>query len=580
MKRLLLKKLIVISRSEQSSLEVPFKKGLNIILGGNKTGKSYLIKSIFTALGCDCSKIEKDWKNLISTYLLYFEYGDEQYCVLRCGKEFSIMKEEKNNYTCVINTEKFQLFCDKLMEIFEVNMQCVISNNSEIINVTTPLLFRFQYIDQDDGWSDIGNEFKNVRYIKDWKGDTNKFITGYLNNDYYKLKAKKIQLSNDKEEKLKELKSNEMFVNSISHDLKKKSQLENLNQLNTVDDVQKKLIKLRNDTDDLRKKEYSIKEKMIKLDNNIFMKKIELNNIYKNIEETQKDISFAMEQDEEIICPICGTKHKNSLNEQLNLSAGLENSEKLRNILEDKINDFKEQLMNFNNEYEDIKNKILKNEELIKDSKEMLSYEELYKNKGKYELYNKCKQELVKIESKYKNLIGEIGALDEQIKEIKSKKRKNEITMQLKDKCKTFAEKINLPSTYIKFRDLVQVIDHTGSETPRLVYMYQSALYLYNLERGGNPFNFYVIDTPNQQGQDEDNLECIFKSMELLLSNKGQVIVGTERKTGLEEKANNIINLSTKRKCLNSEKYNEHINQLQSYQQIITEYIKRKEIEN
>ena len=580
MKRLLLKKLIVISRSEQSSLEVPFKKGLNIILGGNKTGKSSLIKSILTALGCDCSKIEKDWKNLISTYLLYFEYGDEQYCVLRCGKEFSIMKEEKNNYTCVINTEKFQLFCDKLMEIFEVNMQCVISNNSEIINVTTPLLFRFQYIDQDDGWSDIGNEFKNVRYIKDWKGDTNKFITGYLNNDYYKLKAKKIQLSNDKEEKLKELKSNEMFVNSISHDLKKKSQLENLNQLNTVDDVQKKLIKLRNDTDDLRKKEYSIKEKMIKLDNNIFMKKIELNNIYKNIEETQKDISFAMEQDEEIICPICGTKHKNSLNEQLNLSAGLENSEKLRNILEDKINDFKEQLMNFNNEYEDIKNKILKNEELIKDSKEMLSYEELYKNKGKYELYNKCKQELVKIESKYKNLIGEIGALDEQIKEIKSKKRKNEITMQLKDKCKTFAEKINLPSTYIKFRDLVQVIDHTGSETPRLVYMYQSALYLYNLERGGNPFNFYVIDTPNQQGQDEDNLECIFKSMELLLSNKGQVIVGTERKTGLEEKANNIINLSTKRKCLNSEKYNEHINQLQSYQQIITEYIKRKEIEN
>ncbi|MCU6738978.1 hypothetical protein OCV55_09895 [Clostridium ammoniilyticum] len=580
MKRLLLKKLIVISRSEQSSLEVPFKKGLNIILGGNKTGKSSLIKSIFTALGCDCSKIEKDWKNLISTYLLYFKYGDEQYCVLRCGKEFSIMKEEKNNYTCVINTEKFQLFCDKLMEIFEVNMQCVISNNSEIINVTTPLLFRFQYIDQDDGWSDIGNEFKNVRYIKDWKGDTNKFITGYLNNDYYKLKAKKIQLSNDKEEKLKELKSNEMFVNSISHDLKKKSQLENLNQLNTVDDVQKKLIKLRNDTDDLRKKEYSIKEKMIKLDNNIFMKKIELNNIYKNIEETQKDISFAMEQDEEIICPICGTKHKNSLNEQLNLSAGLENSEKLRNILEDKINNFKEQLMNFNNEYEDIKNKILKNEELIKDSKEMLSYEELYKNKGKYELYNKCKQELVKIESKYKNLIGEIGALDEQIKEIKSKKRKNEITMQLKDKCKTFAEKINLPLTYIKFRDLVQVIDHTGSETPRLVYMYQSALYLYNLERGENPFNFYVIDTPNQQGQDEDNLECIFKSMELLLSNKGQVIVGTERKTGLEEKANNIINLSTKRKCLNSEKYNEHINQLQSYQQIITEYIKRKEIEN
>ena len=212
MKRLLLKKLIVISQSEESSLEVPFKKGLNIILGGNKTGKSSLIKSIFTTLGCECKKVEKDWKKLISTYLLYFKYGEEQYCILRYDKEFSIMKEEKNSYICIINTNKFQLFCDKLMEIFEIDMQCVMSHNSEIINVTTPLLFRFQYIDQDDGWSDIGNEFQNVRYIKDWKGDTNKFITGYLDNDYYRLKAEKIQLSNDKDEKSKSIKNNETFV--------------------------------------------------------------------------------------------------------------------------------------------------------------------------------------------------------------------------------------------------------------------------------------------------------------------------------------------------------------------------------
>lgn len=33
------KKLIVISQSESRSLEVPFENGLNIILGGNKTGK-------------------------------------------------------------------------------------------------------------------------------------------------------------------------------------------------------------------------------------------------------------------------------------------------------------------------------------------------------------------------------------------------------------------------------------------------------------------------------------------------------------------------------------------------------------
>ena len=43
MKRLAIKKLIVISQSESRSLEVPFENGLNIILGGNKTGKSSII---------------------------------------------------------------------------------------------------------------------------------------------------------------------------------------------------------------------------------------------------------------------------------------------------------------------------------------------------------------------------------------------------------------------------------------------------------------------------------------------------------------------------------------------------------
>ena len=74
MRRLILKKLIVISQSESKSLDVPFKAGLNIILGGNKTGKSSIIKSIFTAFGCECPKVESDWKQLISSYILFLSF--------------------------------------------------------------------------------------------------------------------------------------------------------------------------------------------------------------------------------------------------------------------------------------------------------------------------------------------------------------------------------------------------------------------------------------------------------------------------------------------------------------------------
>jgi len=46
-----------------------------------------------------------------------------------------------------------------------------------------------------------------------------------------------------------------------------------------------------------------------------------------------------------------------------------------------------------------------------------------------------------------------------------------------------------------------------------------------------------VIDTPNQQGQDESNLSSINSALELLLSENGQVIIGSERETGVENKA-------------------------------------------
>ena len=66
------------------------------------------------------------------------------------------------------------------------------------------------------------------------------------------------------------------------------------------------------------------------------------------------------------------------------------------------------------------------------------------------------------------------------------------------------------------------------------------------LERTDSPFYFYIIGTPNQQGQDTDNLESIFKSLKLIMSDDGQVIVGTERETGMEDKANNVIRLLIK----------------------------------
>lgn len=566
MKRLMIRKLIVISQSESRSLEVPFEKGLNIILGGNKTGKSSIIKSIFTTLGCECKRVEADWKKLVSTYLLFFKYGERQFCIVRQDKKFQIFENINNDFSCIIETNAFHEYSNCLMDILEIKMPCI-SKDGKQFNITPPLLFRFQYIDQDEGWSKIADSFKNVTYIKDWKANTNKYVCGYLDDSYYALQAQKAEHILERDDKKKELNYNQNFVSRIT------STLTRIEDIESVEDVTTDIELLLAKAEELRKLQFSYNAEMTVLENDIYINQHKLHIVEHNLIETKKDIEYAMTQEDELICPFCGTIYSNGINEQLNITSDYAHCENLIAELKSSISVATKELEELKNKYNDVSVEIQSIEQKVQNTQELLSYSSFYKSKGQFEIYESCKRQLDVLQGEINSCVSKIAITDEKINEKKSKERSKDIREDIERYCRTLADAINVPKTFIKLRDFVQVINRTGSETPRLVYMYQSALYLYNLERAYSPFNFYVVDTPNQQGQDTENLGSIFKSLELFLSDEGQVIVGTERETGMEEKASNVIKLTGKRRCLNNINYKKHIELLEKLQKTAISWV-------
>lgn len=566
MKRLMIRKLIVISQSESRSLEVPFEKGLNIILGGNKTGKSSIIKSIFTTLGCECKRVEADWKKLVSTYLLFFKYGERQFCIVRQDKKFQIFENINNDFSCIIETNAFHEYSNCLMDILEIKMPCI-SKDGKQFNITPPLLFRFQYIDQDEGWSKIADSFKNVAYIKDWKANTNKYVCGYLDDSYYALQAQKAEHILERDDKKKELNYNQNFVSRIT------STLTRIEDIESVEDVTTDIELLLAKAEELRKLQFSYNAEMTVLENDIYINQHKLHIVEHNLIETKKDIEYAMTQEDELICPFCGTIYSNGINEQLNITSDYAHCENLIAELKSSISVATKELEELKNKYNDVSVEIQSIEQKVQNTQELLSYSSFYKSKGQFEIYESCKRQLDVLQGEINSCVSKIAITDEKINEKKSKERSKDIREDIERYCRTLADAINVPITFIKLRDFVQVINRTGSETPRLVYMYQSALYLYNLERAYSPFNFYVVDTPNQQGQDTENLGSIFKSLELFLSDEGQVIVGTERETGMEEKASNVIKLTGKRRCLNNINYKKHIELLEKLQKTAISWV-------
>ena len=542
------------------------KKDLILFWAEIKLESLLLSKAYLLLWDVNAKGLRRIGKKLVSTYLLFFKYGERQFCIVRQDKKFQIFENINNDFSCIIETNAFHEYSNCLMDILEIKMPCI-SKDGKQFNITPPLLFRFQYIDQDEGWSKIADSFKNVAYIKDWKANTNKYVCGYLDDSYYALQAQKAEHILERDDKKKELNYNQNFVSRIT------STLTRIEDIESVEDVTTDIELLLAKAEELRKLQFSYNAEMTVLENDIYINQHKLHIVEHNLIETKKDIEYAMTQEDELICPFCGTIYSNGINEQLNITSDYAHCENLIAELKSSISVATKELEELKNKYNDVSVEIQSIEQKVQNTQELLSYSSFYKSKGQFEIYESCKRQLDVLQGEINSCVSKIAITDEKINEKKSKERSKDIREDIERYCRTLADAINVPKTFIKLRDFVQVINRTGSETPRLVYMYQSALYLCNLERAYSPFNFYVVDTPNQQGQDTENLGSIFKSLELFLSDEGQVIVGTERETGMEEKASNVIKLTGKRRCLNNINYKKHIELLEKLQKTAISWV-------
>lgn len=353
----------------------------------------------------------------------------------------------------------FHEYSNRLMEIFQVNMPCV-SKYGKTFNITPPLLFRFQYIDQDDGWNKIADSFKNAAYIKDWTKNTNKYMCGYLTDEYYSLRAEILHLTMEKDELKKKFTYNQNFVNQISTSLKCAKNMDN------PDKVAAGLEILLSASEKIMNQQFDFKAKMSLIENDIFIGNHKLRIATKSFDEIHKDIDFAMNQGDELICPVCGIRYYNGLSEQLNVSSDFALAEKLITSLNDEISMLSNELVENKKQYDLFSLKLQEIDQNIQKSKQLLSYSSFYKNEGKQELYDSCLQQLEMLQVQLDLMISSIAKRDERVNNLKSKVRSKEIREQIESYCRKIAEIVDILKTFIKLRDFIQVIDKSGSDTP------------------------------------------------------------------------------------------------------------------
>ncbi|WP_424768330.1 hypothetical protein [Paenibacillus sp. sgz302251] len=553
---LMIRKIIIISKTEESSIEVAFTKGLNIIIGKNKTGKSSLIKTIFYSLGCEL-KFDDDWEKLNKRSIISFSIGDSFFLVERVDSIYTLFSSSEDlNLVSYIGTYTYSEFSAKFLELFDIHVGWIIKNGDDK-PVAPPYIFSFQYIDQDKGWHSIAKSFEKLSYVSNWEKQIIKYIVGYQNEEYFKLRKvleKYRILIKDIELRIKTVE--EFVMNILTKERRKNSNVQDTSILDS--DFEKSKIILEQLTS-LEKERLSISNQISQLQNEEYERKLVINALNKYSEEIVADHTFASSLDENITCPFCGVVHSNELVEKSELIKDVQTA---TNILTSAIYDLEKlqgEIKVYQKKSIEIESDYISMNQELQLLEEKTNAIDTIKNQGKNDLINTSRSEIEDIKNERDGYLGIRESTQNSIKDIESATRRNKISKDIKVLMGSLLERLELSGTNVKLNSFLPVLKHTGSELPRVIYAYYISLYLYNLNRLDNPFKLFVVDTPNQQGQDDENLNNINKVLELLMDLRGQVIVGTERLTGVEDTAANVVKLKEYKRCLTKDRYAEHI---------------------
>lgn len=400
MKRLILKKLVIISQKNEEARSITFDDTLTVITGDNpegdtinRTGKSVVMKSIYHALGAKLKKYTTNWNSLQISTIITFTYDGNLYELYRDRDSFLLRNgEEIKFFSSVSEIKKFYV------EFFEFYLKMPIKKDDENAVYAYPgAIFMPFYIDQDKGWSGSWDSFSDV-FSGTWKSEILLYHMGVRTKEYYDLLDDKIEFDKEQKDNKRQLRTYETVIKN--HTEKYKDYLDvNLNTENFADDI----LSLTNELNAQLAKKNEIKDELIRC----FNEMKELDEVYSSAElvynELLADADFVESEltEEEIICPICGTVHKNSVENKFHLYSEVEQCEKViqdyfveKGKIEKKIEEQSEVL-------KELSDYIEKVNEILNRKRENVTFQEVVVAEGSKSILVDMQKEQKKLQNRY-----------------------------------------------------------------------------------------------------------------------------------------------------------------------------------
>ncbi|PSH65160.1 ATP-binding protein [Phyllobacterium sophorae] len=521
MKNLRFEKLELLSVVEKRARTIEFHPRLTVIKGENDVGKSSVIKSLYWAFGAG-SKIHPTWKDAKVKALVTFTVDGHHHFILRDGSRIALF--DAAGELMISTTSITSELAPAIGRLFDFKL--ILTDNNGVAG-TPPPAFAFLpfYVDQDNGWGQALESFDNLQQYPKFRKNVIEFHSGIRPNEFYELMAEKRQVSQVRDELGRDRKA----IENAIHKLGLEATFTGL-ELSMADheaSIDQLLVRLR-DLRNVRQKR-AMELAALLHEREIVREQMEI----AKAAAKEFDLDFrwlAQVGDDGILCPTCGTTHRNDFANRFSI---VDDSEACAEFVRDCIDRLRaiadqvaaiEAAMRQNDRTSDEISRILA------EKRGDVTLEEVIESKGRTSARALLNSQLDEISKELAAYAGQIAAIDDKLKAFEkgTRDRRKLVEKYYAREMLAFLNKLDVRNIeHASVTKIDRKIHDTGSDQPRAVLAYYLALMRTIFEFSKSLTAPMVIDSPNQQDQDASNVAAMIDLIFSSRPDNGQTILGT-----------------------------------------------------
>ena len=533
----------LLSQDERRARKIEFSPRRNLVVGRNHTGKSSLIKSLFTALGARPEGSLDRWdKNAVA--LVRFSVNGESYYALQQQSYRALFTEGGR---CLLATAAASVWGAAFSDLIGFNL-VLTGRNQEAVGADARAFFLPFYINQDGSWHASWSTFPGIQQYKAPVQPILEYFSGVKPPKYYETSA----LRDIAQAALRELQREHKLVVHVRERFGKTLPLSGPKTVPYI--FEQDVARLTEEVTRLNRQQEELRNVQVR-DQEVFDSlQLQVHMAQEALRTYDGDASFLRtEPHDTLTCPTCGAEHNKTFLDMLHYA---EDARVLRELVirlkADAGKVVKELVRNrgrlheLDRSYRDVS-------QALEVRRGDLKFDDVVKSMGAEVAFAAFEDELRGLKAQIDEKLSDIEIYEAKLEELTSRKRSKDIVGLFRSSYAQARIALNLPIVDTKKLRLTSRPDVSGSGGPRSILAYYAALWATSFGEHGSFSVPLVVDSPQQQGQDETNLPKMIEYVSRNLPERSQVILGIEAATS--EKFDHVIELTKPYQLLQEGEY-------------------------